>query len=159
MFKNLWRPSNKIFLRRGGILIIPNIIVEIRKAGTDEVLGYSYGRNLVVDAGLNEIRDLLGGSGFEPDEMAVGSNNAAVQSTDTALGTETFRKAIDRRIPEEKKVTFQILLTANDGNGTLREAGLFEQSTLYARALISPEVEKTTSIDVTISHEITIASS
>lgn len=143
-----------------GVLLIPNVIVEVRDSKTKKLLRYSCGRNKVVDNGLNELRDLLGGTGFEPDEMAVGSGTVAPVAGDTGLGTETFRKAIDRRIGETKKITFQILLTSADANGTtIAEAGLFAQSLMYARALVSPTIAKTSSIDVTISHEISLASS
>jgi hypothetical protein len=142
------------------LILRPNITVEVRDAKTQKIIGYSYGRNLIVNAGRNEVRDLLGGTGFEPDEMAVGSGDTAVTATDTALASETFRKSIDRRIGESYKITFQILLTGGDADGTtIKEAGLFTQSTLYARALISPTITKDVGIDVTISHEITITSS
>jgi hypothetical protein len=113
--------------------------------------------NTVVDDGLNAVRDLLGGWTFEPDEMAIGDSDTAVQTTDSALGNEVFRGTIDRRIQGDKKVTYQWLLGTGDANGeTIKESGLFEQGTMLARALVSPTVSKTALISVTISHELTV---
>jgi hypothetical protein len=114
--------------------------------------------NLLPDAGLNYFRDIAQGVSSRPDEIAIGIGDTAVSVSDTELDNEKFRKSISRRFPESKRVTFQMLMTQTEGNNQIiREAGLFNGSTLIARALITPTVSKTSAILVTIAHQIDFA--
>lgn len=127
------------------------------------LLWIARGRNKVTNVGLNILRDMLGGTGFRPTHIAVGSGTTAPAASDTSLQTEIFRQKIDRRIPESSKMTFQILLGTADQNGnTFREVGLFEGTStqggnkLLARSLLNPVIAKTNLIQVTIAHEIAL---
>lgn len=119
------------------------------------ILRRQHARNLVVDTGLNELRDLLAGIGRRPTHIAVGTGTTATTAGTTALETEVYRQPLDRRIPTAKRLSTQILIGLSDANGyTLSEQGLFVSDTLIARALISPAIEKTSSIQATIVHDI-----
>lgn len=123
--------------------------------------------NLVVDAGLNLIRDLLGiTSGVTGlNRYAVGTDNTAVAAGDTTLGTEVFRGAFTDKILTAKTLTLKLYISSTEANGnTLVEAGLFgddatdsaDTGTLYARATHTG-IAKTTSIGVTYSHVLSWA--
>jgi hypothetical protein len=135
-----------------------NVELIVRDATSGRILSHQRVKNTVVDTGLNIVRDLLGGTGYGPASIAVGTGTAATGTTDTSLGTEIWRGNIDRRIQGSKEVNFQVLLTTADANGyTLSEVGLFDGTSMYARALLSPTIEKTGAKTVTISHKITVA--
>lgn len=126
-----------------------------------QVLRMSRGRNKVTNVGISVLRDMLGGTGYRATHIAVGSGTQPAAAGDAALQTELFRQKIDRRIPEPAKMTFQILLGTGDQNGlTFREVGLFEGTSvlggnkLLARSILSPAIDKTNLIQVTIAHEI-----
>jgi len=114
--------------------------------------------NLISSSGLEFCRDFFSGSRTRPNYIAIGSGTTSAMLTDTELETETFRKLISRRFPETARVTFQMLLDQSEANSTtIAEIGLFADSTLLARALISPAIAKTAAIFATISHEWTFA--
>jgi hypothetical protein len=112
-------------------------------------------KNLVVDAGLNLIRDRLAGtSSASVTHLAVGTNAAAVTALQTTLSTEVFRNVLTQTITSSTKtVQFKLYLAANEANGnTLREIGLFTASTggtMYARALLASPIVKNASTTVT----------
>ena len=67
-----------------------------------------------------------------------------------------IKKTIDRRLDSDKVITFQALVLTTEANGSaLSEIGLFYGSVLIARALISPVIDKDSSMQLTISHEVT----
>lgn len=117
-------------------------------------------RNLVVNSGLTLVRDFLGGMGFRPDSIQVGTGTSATTAGMEALQQSRVTKAIDRRIATGYSMEFQALLLTSEGNGyTLSEIGTFRGSTMIARALISPAIEKTDLIQVTLGHIFTVAAS
>ena len=124
-------------------------LLEVRKA-----------TNLVVNTGLQLVRDLLGGTGYRPNQMQAGDGTSATTATMTELENSVVTKDIDRRSQSTYSVEFQTLLETGDGNGyTLSEIGTFQGSTMLARAIISPSISKTSAIQVTLSHIFTISAS
>ncbi len=95
-----------------------------------------------------------------PSYLAVGTGTTDPADGDTALETEVFRNVLTGRTPADKKITLQLLLTADEANGNnLTEAGLFPTSvggTLFARATFN-QIIKTTSISVTFNWEMTFS--
>ena len=135
-----------------------NVTCFVRSAVHGRLLYRVHSKNLVVTTGLNLIRDLLGGIGLRPDKIAVGSGVAAVTASDVALGTETLKKLIDRRVRTVGAIEYQMLVLAGEANGTtISEIGTFEEATLLARAVLSSPIVKTAAIEVTVSHLFTIA--
>lgn len=123
-----------------------------------ELLSRKRAGNMVTLAGLNHIRDLLGGVALRPDEIAVGTGQTATVPGDTAMGAETFRKAMARRIDEPQKITFQMLMETTEGNGvTIWEIGTFQNANMIARAVLSTGQAKNSGIQLTIAHEFTLA--
>lgn len=131
---------------------IPNVRVWSRPVGADDWTLVREARNKVPNAGLELLRDILGGTAVRPDAIALGTNGDATADTQTALNAEVFRKAIDRRIELATGIDFQAFLSGSDASGqTLREIGIFSGTRLLARAPLSPEVVKNPGLEFTFS--------
>lgn len=143
-------------MHRENIRISSNVLIEVHDAAGN-LLREERIHNLVVDTGLNSIRDLLGGTGMEPTHIAVGTNGNPVLSTDTSSQTgEVFRKAITRRVAANKKITFQLFIDTTEANGnTLRDCRLSNNAApfggdLYARGTYTSIVKDSlTSVTIT----------
>lgn len=141
-----------------------NVVAEVRDAETDELLDSQAVHNLVVNAGLNLIRDLLDGDAPAGiTHFAVGTGATAVAASQTALVTETFRAAVTQRISDAQQLTVKYFLPSGSANGgTLAEVGLFNAAstgTMFARAVLATTIAKTSSITVTFTWTITLAAS
>lgn len=158
----------KNFLRNGILSLLGEekfklsgrLHILIVHAATGTVLRDYWTPNKIVDAGLNLVRDLMANSSQAPTHIAVGTDNTAPLAVDTVLGTEVFRNFITRRIPVDKKITFQLFLATGDANGnTLEEAGIFNRSAagdMLSRVTYAP-ITKTVAISATLTWEITLA--
>ena len=102
-----------------------------------------------------------------PSHVAIGTGSAATNPTTTAaLQSEFFRKQIQVidvtndivQLNDGKiKVRISCDLDANEGNGAITEAGIFNASangTMYNR-VVFPPVNKTTDFQLTLIWEIT----
>lgn len=93
---------------------------------------------------------------------ALGTGITAPALADTQLQTEIFRKLISVRSTVNNTTTFQTFFTTSEGNGILREAGLFGDDAtaisgsgiLFARAAINRV--KSLSDTLTLSWAITV---
>lgn len=128
-----------------------------------------YAENLIVTSGIQSIRDLIGGSGFRPSHIGLGTGTTAVVAGDTAIETEQYRDEITRRDDLAAGNEFQLFLGLNDGNGfSYTEAGLLQTgfqngssgdpATLIARSVFAA-VPKTSSVELTLTWTWTITAS
>ena len=137
-----------------------NVKATARDVRTGEIVATAYGKNLLVNTGRQVIRDVIAGAARRPNEIAIGDDDTSPGSGDTDLGNNVLQKTIDRRVQETYGIEFQVLIETSEANGTtIKEAGLFLDSTLIARALLSPAITKTALIEVTISYTCTINAS
>lgn len=103
--------------------------------------------NLVVDAGLNLLRDLLSGATADViTHIAYGSDSTAPAAGQTALISQTgARFAYDTVTPALGQLVYDHYLDDGDGDmGTLKEAGLFTAAaagTMFCRAVF-PSIVK-----------------
>jgi hypothetical protein len=144
-----------------GLKVTGELTVEVHDAETGELLRSETVRNLVVTAGKNLIRDLIGGAtSAYPTHFAVGTSSTAPAAGDTALGVEVFRDQITQRVYSAVQVTVKFYLATGYANGnTLREAGIFNAAaagTMLSRAVYSA-IAKTSSITVTYTWNITVS--
>jgi len=141
----------------GGIEYAGNVRVEVRCARTGALLDRIVAANKIVNNGLLLARDLFGGVGMRPDEIALGTGTGATTDAQASLTAEVFRKTIDRRDNSGTYgIDFQAFVDTGDANGfTLAEVGLFESETLVGRAILSPTVAKTSAITLTVSYVVT----
>ncbi len=92
---------------------------------TGKVRKYVY-KNMVVTYGKNAIAQRLSGQSVgEITYCALGTGITAPALGDTALQTELIRKLISVRSYSNNVATFQTYFTTSEGNGALKEAGLF----------------------------------
>jgi len=144
---------------RSEIKVYQNVYCIVRCAKTGRVLQVVESTNLLVSTGRNKIRDMLGGTGFRPDQLAIGSGTTAPAVGDTALETQTLKKLMDRRINQTFGIEFQTLIETGEGNGTtINEIGTFQGNTLISRAVLSSGIVKNSAIVVTVSHIHTVSS-
>lgn len=139
-----------------------NVHVEVHDADTGELLHEQDVHNLVVNAGLNLIRDLLDGDAPAGlTYFAVGTSATAASAAQTTLVAETFRAAVTSRTSDAQKLTVKYYLPSGSGNGaTLAEVGLFNHvsaGTMFARAVLSSTIAKTSAITVTFTWDINLA--
>lgn len=139
-----------------------NVLIEIRDTKTERLIETISDHNLVVNGGLNLLRDLLGGvRNAEPNFIALGENNTSPQPTNVTLGSEKYRAAITRRVQGSQSINFQLFVPQLSGNGfTYEEAGLFNVrngvSTLFARIVFTPVV-KSAAVTISLSWSVTLS--
>lgn len=103
--------------------------------GDDGLLRFDYvdqtqsGHNVITTAGIQEIVNLMTGSGSAFTHFAIGSGSTSASSGQTALVTETTRALFTNEIISTDRITWQYLLPATASNGvTLSEAGVFNDA-------------------------------
>lgn len=125
-------------------------------------------KNMVVTYGKNAIAQRLSGQSDVGDitYCAVGTSSLAPALSDTSLVAEVARKLISTRSYSGNVATFTTFFTTSEGNGSLREAGLFGNAVnftatgtsgtgqLYCRAAINRT--KTSNDTLTIQWDVTI---
>ena len=87
-------------------------------------------KNLIPTCGREAIARRLINEGLKASESiitygAVGTNTSAPALVDTTLGTELFRKTIASTSRTSNELHINTFLTTAEGNGNLREFGLF----------------------------------
>ncbi len=148
-------------------IIIPTgkVLIQLQNVHTGKIR-QGLCDNMVVTAGKNAIADALRGTTANTKGIitycAVGTGSTAPALADIAMQTELARKLISVRTVDGKTAVFQTFFTTSEGNGTLREAGLFGDDasatsgsgTLFCRVAISRT--KTSSDTLTITWNVTI---
>ena len=85
--------------------------------------------NLITDAGLNYIRDLLDGSINPPTQIqyiALGSSSTTPAAGDVKLGNEFFRKAVTKQdLPATGQVSSTCYVAPYEANLQIEEIGVF----------------------------------
>ena len=150
---------------RSQIDLTANVHVAVHDAVTGELLSEQTQSNLVVDAGLNLIRDFLDGDAPTAiTHFGYGTGTNAVTAADTALQTQTARATLTSKVGTVSKqwqATYYMSSTTGNGN-TYGEVGLFNAAsggTMFARVKLSPTIVKTASIAVTFTWTINLGAS
>jgi hypothetical protein len=117
------------------------------------------GRRLVAQLFSKDFKDTI-----KPvSQIAIGGNDKAVSDDDQKLDQELFRKEINPIkdsdlvvLPDKRiKLTITADLQAEEGNGELKEAALFnEDQVMYNRVIFTP-INKTPDFTLTLIWEIT----
>lgn len=141
-----------------------NVRVMVSDATTGETLHEETQHNLVVNDGLNLIRDLLDGDAVSGiTHLAVGTGTTAVSAAQTALVTQVFRDALTSKTSNAQQLVVSYYLASGSANGnTLAEAGLFNAAaagTMFARVKLASTIVKTASIAVTFTWTINLGAS
>lgn len=131
-----------------------NVLVNVYEAKSGTLISTQQTHNLVVDSGLNLLRDAIQSGVISPvTRIGFGASNTPVGPTNTSLFDEIFRTNLGTTISSNKALTCQYFLDDTTGNGqTLREVGLFTtDGTLYARVLLPTPIPKTDLVVATFS--------
>jgi len=87
-------------------------------------------KNLVVASGKNYIANrMTSNANVIMSHMAIGSGNTAPTTSDTALGSEITRVALDSTTLTGNTVTYVTTYGAGVGTGSITEAGIFNDPT------------------------------
>lgn len=145
---------------------VGQIVMVLRDGVTGRIKERSQFKNMFVTAGKESLASALIGNTANNQGIitycALGTGTTAPALTDTDLQTELARKLISVRTVSGKVATFQTFFTTSEGNGTLREAGLFGDDastipgsgTLFCRAAINRT--KSSADTLTLSWAVTI---
>lgn len=134
-------------------ILVPkvNVIVSQYDANTGELLHTQRTHNLVVNSGLNLIRDAVRTGTCSPlTKFGLGTSSTAVTSAQTTLQAELFKHYLTSPPTSnaQQLVVFYQLTSAYGNGQTIREAGLFaENGTMYARVVLPTPIPKTSSIE------------
>jgi hypothetical protein len=142
-----------------------SVIITIQDAKTGRIKSVDKLDNMVVTLGKIGIASGLMGDTTKGyiTYCAVGTSTTAPALTDTALIAELARKLISTREVNSNSAVFTTYFGTSEANGTLREAGLFGDSTasltansgrLYCRLAISRT--KSSADTLTISWTLTV---
>lgn len=139
----------------------------LRSAISGAIMDAKRYTNLIVASGKNAVAGRLVGDLIVANRGAitfgsVGTGTNVPADGDTTLQTELFRKVLALRQVTTNKALFRLFLTTSEGNGVLKEFGLFgedasatpDSGTLFNRVNI--DITKTVSETLTIEAEITV---
>lgn len=145
------------------------LTIEVRDA-SGALVSEVAANNSIVLTGRDIVAKQFAGQVIAPiSHVAIGTGNTPTNpNTDTALGAELFRKAINPINPAlhitttgdgKKKVTLSCDLDFSEGNGAITEAGLFNSAgpgtgIMYNRVVFLA-VNKTNAFKLTLIWEIT----
>lgn len=119
-------------------------------------------KNVVVQNFFTSVFTLLSGgsAALNITHFAVGSGTSTAAKTDTALQTETYRKAVSAITASATKLTVKTSIGASDFVGTWQEVGIIINGTdtlasgsLLSRANVS--FNKTNAIQLLITYTLT----
>jgi hypothetical protein len=133
-----------------GLEIKVNAIIESFNIYTGKITKVSKVHNLVVNTGLDRVADLIAdisntGFGF----MAIGTDNTAVQATDTELGTEIKRLSVTPSDTGTGIILYDKTFTFSSGESyTIVEAGLFDSLTVSGSTIFNRLTFSGHSVDV-----------
>jgi hypothetical protein len=136
------------------------LVCHVHDAHSGRVIARIAQRNLIVTAGKDLIRDLVSGLAVDPlSHFAIGIGSTPPALADTTLEDEVYRDAITAIVRTPGLAVVRYYLTSGSANGnTIAEAGLFTDpaaGTLYARAILSTPIVKTSAIAVTFAWSLT----
>ena len=112
--------------------------------------------NVVVQSFFTAVYNCLAGTStsIPITHLATGDSITAATRTDTALGNELFRKAISTVTGGTANFTAKTSLTPDESNFTIREIGLFSNTTLISRVNVNISKNENVQLLVTYTLEI-----
>ena len=116
--------------------------------------------NLVVAVGKDTIASrMVGNTTAIMSHMAIGSSNTAATTSQTALGTELGRSALDSTTRSANTITYVATFGAGTGTGSITEAGILNAASsgnLLCRTVFGV-VTKSASDTIVITWNVTVA--
>lgn len=117
-------------------------------------------KNLVVAVGKDLIASRLVGNSLPiPSHMALGSSSTAAATSQTALGSELGRVALDSTSRTNNTIAYVATFPAGTGTGSVEEAGIFNAGSsgnMLCRTTFSA-VNKAAGDTVVVTWNVTVA--
>lgn len=137
---------------KGRLAIKENVETEIRAAADGRLLDVRYAQNLILDAGLRLVPDLIDVTAGGISHFRVGTNSTAPAAGQTDLLAAVYQNVVSQRLKGNFFITHRCFIPAQSANGsTLREAALANAltgGTMFSR-VVHDDIVKTVAITVT----------
>jgi len=111
--------------------------------------------------GVFQLLNAATGADIHLTHMATGTGTGAALKTNTALGTEAFRKALSSKTYTATQFTAKLSLGTTESNFTIKEIGIFANATdtagsgtLISRCLV--DIAKNSNITYLITYKLTL---
>lgn len=132
-----------------------NVYWEVKNAGSGEIVEKGCVHNTIVDNGLEQLEKLSNGVSADFfDDIAIGTDNTAVQNNDTALGSQQDKQQATATHTSNKAQWVYTFTFASGVSVTIEEIGIFNgASVIMNRALtggIAVDTTKTLAVTVTL---------
>ena len=143
-----------------------NVVLTRINKYTGKIIDEEKFHNIVVNAGLNLVRDFLGDESVNaPKYIAIGTDDTSATNSDTALGAEVTRELASIDVETDYEVEFSKTFTFGSGESYgINEVGLFDSatasgSTMFNHAIAgsTKNVDSDTNLIVTVN--VTVARS
>jgi hypothetical protein len=144
----------------GTFRILENWEIITKDINTGEILSEEKICNLIVNSGLNLVRDLIGNlsSPSYVQTIAIGTGTTPAANGDTALEIEYTRSAATITAPANYQVKFAKTFTFGSGvSEAITEAGLFDSTTTMLARTTFASKNVTSEISLIINATITIS--
>lgn len=145
---------------KGRLCVLENVVTEVHRASDGTLVEILRNHNLVVDAGLNLLRDLLDATNTAITHFRAGTSSTAPANGQTDLIASVHGNVVSQRVKASFAITHRCFIPSSAANGnTLREAGLFNAltgGTMFSR-VTHDDIVKTASNTVTHSWTHTLA--
>jgi hypothetical protein len=131
-----------------------NVVINVYEAKSGKLISTEKTHNLVVDSGLNLLKEALNTGSTSPiARIAFGTSNSVVLPSDTSLISEVFRENLLSKVPGNKSLICNYFLNdINTNDQVIREVGLFTlDGTMYARVVLPTPIYKTNLVVVAFS--------
>lgn len=136
-----------------------NVEIEIIDAKTGKLMHAFRSRNMVVDAGLDFIREAITRSKTPMGYIAAGDGSTAVTSADTTLDNELGRVGlVSYDDSSTGVVVLRAIFESDQANGNLVEFGIFNDATagtMLARTVLGASFTKDETMMVRVNWTIT----
>lgn len=127
-------------------------VIEIEIDGESKIF-----HNSIPDSGKNLVLRLLTGENAPIESVKVGSSSTVENHTDTDLGSAIgVAKTFEKFTSGISEVVWETVFGYNEGNGTIREVGLFaSDGTLFARKVV-PDQTKSSSQTMKVRYKVRV---
>lgn len=148
-------------MKAGTVNFEYNIELIASDHNTGEILDKSEIHNAIVDDGLEHIAKLINGVSAVPFvSIAIGTDDTAVQVTDSALGAEVAKETATATYEASNKAKWSYKFVFGSGEDyTITEVGVFAGTVMLNRALdagkvVDADTDLTVNVVLTVSRAV-----
>jgi len=153
--------KGKIKMKKGEFFLSYNAIIESINKYTGKVVKRTVIHNLIVNTGLNLVRNWMAGDSVDnPQAIAIGLDDTAVDNTDAQLGNELTRETATISKPNDYEVRYAYEFSVGSGESyDIKEVGVFDSdiltgSTMLARLICDNPLDTDTNLSIAITYTL-----